>query len=278
MGAAEKVRTPVKLPKRKAFTLVELLVVIGIIAVLVSLLFPAMLGARESAHRVKCLANLRSLVQAVSAYGGDNNRCLPFPNLDMGGTQPAAVGGQVPPGWLYRAPAQARLDELGNRARESGSLWTYLKKPDAYRCPLDTDPDLGGPAHRMTSYLMNGAAVGYSETRYPALRPDRFKSTDVVLFWEVRTELNPDEQNLPTLPAEVFQDGAAHPGPDGSPPPAQPVPPYPMEGLTKRHSGGGCMVSLAGHAEWWSVEQFYRERQNPQRNRLWCNPLTPDGR
>jgi prepilin-type processing-associated H-X9-DG protein/prepilin-type N-terminal cleavage/methylation domain-containing protein len=63
--------------KRLAFTLVEVLVVIGIIAVLIGLLLPAMSRARESAKTVKCAAQLRSIGQALFSYAAVNRGSLP---------------------------------------------------------------------------------------------------------------------------------------------------------------------------------------------------------
>jgi prepilin-type N-terminal cleavage/methylation domain-containing protein/prepilin-type processing-associated H-X9-DG protein len=58
--------------RRKAFTLVELLVVVGIIALLVSMLLPALNRARETAVEAQCLNNLRQLVNANMMYATEN--------------------------------------------------------------------------------------------------------------------------------------------------------------------------------------------------------------
>ncbi len=66
--------------KRKAgFTLIELLVVISIIAILVSILLPALAKARELANRAVCMANVRGIIQSMITYGQSNQGVFPVP-------------------------------------------------------------------------------------------------------------------------------------------------------------------------------------------------------
>jgi prepilin-type N-terminal cleavage/methylation domain-containing protein len=64
--------------RRLGFTLVELLVVIGIIAVLVGMLMPALTRAREAANKTACLSNLKQLHLYMTLYAADSKRSIPI--------------------------------------------------------------------------------------------------------------------------------------------------------------------------------------------------------
>jgi prepilin-type N-terminal cleavage/methylation domain-containing protein len=142
---AESRRT---IPQKPGFTLVELLVVIGIIALLIALLLPTLTSAREAANRVKCAGNLRAMGQFIYLFAKDHKGRVPesqdTPNSGFGGWNPT---------WMYTKDYFVLVDQYGADQRlficPSGptaaigpSAFPYGEGSElAARTSLDTLPD-----------------------------------------------------------------------------------------------------------------------------------------
>ncbi|HWE94274.1 MAG TPA: type II secretion system protein [Tepidisphaeraceae bacterium] len=130
-----------------AFTLVELLVVIGIIAVLVALLMPALGMAREAAKTTKCLSNLHQIALGIQMYAGDNHDCL-VPGDYWMQLDPVS-GWTPPPGCGSWAVILAEFHYLPNPTGISHGitdpqLWTdgTFDRDNVLRCPNGSDDDM----------------------------------------------------------------------------------------------------------------------------------------
>jgi len=88
--------------KRAAgFTLIELLVVVAIIGLLISILLPSLRSAKEQAHTVKCIANLKQVGNAMLMYFGDHNNWFPSEKRNWPEAAPGKMGGFVVSAFHY---------------------------------------------------------------------------------------------------------------------------------------------------------------------------------
>lgn len=164
------------------FTLVELLVVIGIIALLISVLLPALNKARGQANFTKCMSNQRQLITAMQMYCNDNKGMFPGGNIMLNGVKKnnAAVDG----------PEAGNPFSL-NQNESEGAIWLskYAKGSEQAPlmfCPADTyernlfsNPP-GVSAVRRTSYR-------YSQTMF---------FTPEVIFGNSITAINQTPQKI----------------------------------------------------------------------------------
>lgn len=205
-----------------AFSLVELLVVIGIIAALLAILLPTLVRARNVAQQTTCLSNMGQIGLAVQTFLADNDHVMPASSGDnVDNFADSSVGLQYPT-CLYLT-------------------LRYLNgKHTIFACPsVDPSKQYGQGGTILlptdlsdTNYEYNAALDGLRTTRVP-------NPSDIVVFqeWAFRSATafrRPARWGTPSAPIYVIWTGTG----------------VGYEEFTNCHNSGGNLLFLDGHAEW----------------------------
>ena len=112
--------------KRRAFNLLELMVVIGILMLLLAMLIPSLSAAREGARRIQCMENLRQWGVAVHAYRHDHNDYLPMEGtyIGYGANRPGTWYNELPA--YLDLPAYKDLDRIEDQIKELPDLHVWI--------------------------------------------------------------------------------------------------------------------------------------------------------
>ena len=195
---------------RKNFTLVELLIVIAIIAILASMLLPALNKAREKAHSIDCLGRLKQIGTGVINYADSQNGFLPC-SSSTGTTNYGSYMEQIAPVINLRTTSNS-----------------YLYGNNIFTCPSDTTPFVS--SGWSTSYGANTRVFFYTSTT--TIKTPPYKISQIVRPSELRGIMD-------TADSLIVSPNGTTPWSSGG-----------LMECEPRHAKGVNIAFIDGHAGW----------------------------
>ena len=253
-----------KLKSNRGFTLIELLVVIAIIAILASLLLPAIAKAKEKAYRITSLNNLKQWGMAQLMYVGDNSEVLPRTKIPNGTPGTSGAYNEDTPWWTDLTQVEFMNKQNGTGyGRDAwfnalppfvGSLplWTYAISPSGpanfnnsksiFICPTaaarGVDTTRVGNTYVPFNYGMNSKGADGLGANV-LLKTSMIRNNSAfVLFSEVRTRT----------------DETPYYGTDAAKQQIIDTPQVYTTRFSSRHSAGSDISFLDGHAAWYRYD------------------------
>lgn len=197
--------------RRLAFTLVELLVVVGVIGLLIAILIPALSRARRQANSVNCLSNLRQIGQALTAYSSSHQGCIvPAYNIPPIPGQTDNFNVTVPiDGWAPILDGEKLL----SAEQQSTSTVFYCPETTDIRV-LNTDFGSDPVASRGWLDWPLQFYLGPGGPNNPVTIPDRgFTKIIRVSYW-INAYAPTGQQLANMLPGDLFYTNSTGLGPD----------------------------------------------------------------
>lgn len=210
--------------RRSAFTLIELLTVIAIIAILASMIMPSLSRAREMARRSSCASNMKQLGLAFIQYTQDYDERFPkagnWQAWGNGGHWVKGVNSADGSTALAKftkaedyAPRGNKVDIIG------GAIYPYTKAVQIYVCPSSRDGQATGLSYSMNCTLSGQAQFSVQSDTEVALLVDEAYPSDGY-FWAT-TDSSASDQ------------------------------------MTQIHNGGGNILFCDGHVKFYPFSKFY---------------------